>query len=41
MVAGGDGIILENKGYPTRWELDEVAPNNPVAFLILMAIQCG
>lgn len=31
LLGGRWDYTFENKGYPTRWELDEVAPNNPVA----------
>ena len=30
-MGGRWDYTLENKGLPTRWELDEVSPNNPVA----------
>ena len=31
LLGGRWDYTFENKGYPTRWELDAVAPNNPVA----------
>jgi hypothetical protein len=31
LLGGRWDYTLENKGLPTRWELDEVSPNNPVA----------
>ncbi len=31
LLGGRWDYTFENKGYPTRWELDRVAPNNPVA----------
>ena len=31
LLGGRWDYTFENKGYPTRWELDSVAPNNPVA----------
>ena len=31
LLGGRWDYTFENKGYPTRWELDVVAPNNPVA----------
>ena len=31
LLGGRWDYTLENKGYPTRWELDEVSPNNPIA----------
>ena len=31
LLGGRWDYTFENKGYPTRWELDKVAPDNPVA----------
>ena len=31
LLGGRWDYTFENKGLPTRWELDEVSPNNPVA----------
>ena len=31
LLGGRWDYTFENKGYPTRWDLDSVAPNNPVA----------
>ena len=31
LLGGRWDYTFENKGYPTRWELDAVAPDNPVA----------
>ena len=31
LLGGRWDYTFENKGYPTRWELDNVAPDNPVA----------
>ena len=31
LLGGRWDYTFENRGYPTRWDLDSVAPNNPVA----------